>query len=80
MITFCFYEIQLYQEQSFSIKNNAHCSELQRLWNNAILTFFKILIFLNRIYHVDDVPSGSVDGVFDYSKAIQVGGLIFVCK
>ncbi|EGW08224.1 WD repeat-containing protein 35 [Cricetulus griseus] len=24
-----------------------------------------------RIYHVDDVPSGSVDGVFDYSKAIQ---------
>ncbi|KAM7334874.1 hypothetical protein ACRRTK_005351 [Alexandromys fortis] len=29
-----------------------------------------------RIYHVDDVPSGSVDGVFDYSKAIQVGALI----
>uniref|UniRef100_A0A8D1MJ41 WD repeat-containing protein 35 n=1 Tax=Sus scrofa TaxID=9823 RepID=A0A8D1MJ41_PIG len=26
-----------------------------------------------RIYHVDDTPSGSVDGVLDYSKAIQVG-------
>ncbi|XP_058407729.1 WD repeat-containing protein 35 isoform X2 [Diceros bicornis minor] len=24
-----------------------------------------------RIYHVDDTPSGSVDGVLDYSKAIQ---------
>uniref|UniRef100_A0A8C0LQI9 WD repeat-containing protein 35 n=1 Tax=Canis lupus dingo TaxID=286419 RepID=A0A8C0LQI9_CANLU len=29
-----------------------------------------------RIYHIDDTPSGSVDGVLDYSKAIQVGDLI----
>uniref|UniRef100_A0A452QVN2 WD repeat-containing protein 35 n=1 Tax=Ursus americanus TaxID=9643 RepID=A0A452QVN2_URSAM len=29
-----------------------------------------------RIYHVDDTPSGSVDGVLDYSKAIQVGDLL----
>lgn len=38
--------------------------------------FLQASVFVfNRIYHVDDVPSGSVDGVFDYSKAIQVGAL-----
>lgn len=45
---------------------------LYRLWNSDF--------FSGRIYHVDDTPSGSVDGVLDYSKAIQVGDFIIASK
>lgn len=47
---------------------------------NLTYTITEIKIFFFRIYHVDDTPSGSADGVLDYSKAIQVSDFIIASK
>lgn len=39
---------------------------------NPVFLVGKTCLFSSRIYHVDDTPSGTTDGVLDYSKAIQV--------